>query len=99
MQRERQRHRQREKQASFRESDVGLDPRTLGSQLESKVRLFKGSLSGSAVKRLPSAQGVILESWDQVPHPAPCMKPASPSACVSTSLSLSLSLSLSVSHE
>ena len=29
--RERQRHRQREKQAPCREPDVGLDPRTLGS--------------------------------------------------------------------
>ena len=29
--RERQRHRQREKQAPHREVDVGLDPRTLGS--------------------------------------------------------------------
>ena len=31
----------------------------------------------------------LLESWDQVPHWAPCMEPASPSAYVSTSLSLS----------
>ena len=45
----------------------------------------------------PSAQGLILETWDQVPRRAPCMEPASPSACVSASLSLSLSLS--VSHE
>ena len=36
------------------------------------------------------AQGVIPGSWDQVPHRAPCMEPASPSACVSASLSLSL---------
>ena len=34
--RERQRHRQREKQASCREPDVGLDPRTLGSLPEPK---------------------------------------------------------------
>ena len=52
-----------------------------------------GHLGGSAVEHLPSAQGVILESWDQVPHPAPCMEPASPSACVSASLSLILCLS------
>ena len=32
--RERQRHRQREKQAPCMESDVGLDPRTLGSRPE-----------------------------------------------------------------
>ncbi|CAK7311989.1 hypothetical protein VULLAG_LOCUS16466 [Vulpes lagopus] len=51
----------------------------------------------------PSAQGMILKTWDGVPCRAPCMEPASPSACVSASLSLSLSLSLSVcvcvSHE
>ena len=55
----------------------------------------RGSLGGSAVWRLPSAQGVILESQDQVPHRAPCMEPASRSACVSASLSLARS----VSHE
>ena len=48
---------------------------------------------------LPAARGVILETWDRVPHRAPCMEPPSPSACVSASLSLSLSLSLCVSHE
>ena len=47
-----------------------------------------GWLSGLA---LPSAQGVILETWDRVPHQASCMKPASPTACVSANLSLSLS--------
>ena len=45
-------------------------------------------LSGLA---LPSAQGVILETQDRVPLQAPCMDPASPSACVSASLSLSVS--------
>ena len=35
--RERQRHRQREKQPLCREPDVGLDPRTLGSQSEPKA--------------------------------------------------------------
>ena len=39
----------------------------------------------------PSAQGVTLETWDQVPHQAPCTEPASPSACVSASLSLCVS--------
>ena len=43
-----------------------------------------GHLGGSAVER------VILEAWDQVPHRAPCMGPASPSA-----LSMPLSLCLS----
>ena len=35
--RERQRHRQREKQAPCGEPDVGLDPRTLGSPPEPKA--------------------------------------------------------------
>ena len=47
-------------------------------------------LGGSAVEHLPLTQGVILESRDQVPHQAPCMEPASPSACISLPLSLSL---------
>ena len=45
-----------------------------------------GHLGGSVVEHLPLAQGVILESWDRVPHQAPWMEPASPSACVSASL-------------
>ena len=48
-----------------------------------------GWLSGLA---LPSAQGLILETQDRVPRWAPCMEPASPSACVSASLSLSVLL-------
>ena len=40
-------------------------------------------LGGSAVERLPSAQGMIPGSWDQVPHPATCEASAFPSACVS----------------
>ena len=42
----------------------------------------------------PSAQGLILETRDQVWCQAPCMEPASPSAYVTDSLSLSLCLSL-----
>ena len=42
----------------------------------------------------PSAQGLILEAQDRVPRRAPCMEPASSSACVSAPLSLSLSVSL-----
>ena len=45
-------------------------------------------LGGSAVECLPSAQGVILETQNQVPHRAPCREPASLSACVSASLSV-----------
>ena len=51
---------------------------------------MEGHLGGSAVEHLPSAEGVILESWDGVPHVAPCVGPASPSACVSAFLSVSL---------
>ena len=50
-----------------------------------------GHLGGSAVGRLPSAQDVILEFWDQVPHWAPCREPASPSPYVSTSLCVCVS--------
>ena len=39
----------------------------------------------------PSAQGVILETQDQVPHRVPCMEPTFPS--------VSLPLSLCLSHE
>ena len=38
------------------------------------------------VECLPLARVVVPGSWDQVPHWAPCRKPASPSACVSVSL-------------
>ena len=34
----------------------------------------------------PSAQGLILETQDRVPRRAPCVEPASPSACVSHEL-------------
>ena len=43
---ERQRHRQREKQAPFREPDVGLDPRTPGSRPELKADAQPLSHSG-----------------------------------------------------
>ena len=39
---------------------------------------------------LPSVQGVILGTQDQVPHQAPCTEPASPSVCASACLSVSL---------
>ena len=45
----------------------------------------------------PPAQGVILETQDQVLRWAPCTEPSSPSACVSASLSLSLPVSLPLS--
>ena len=48
-----------------------------------------GHLGGSVVEHLPLAQVMILEIWDQVPHWAPCMGPASPPACVSAFLGVS----------
>ena len=50
---------------------------------------FKGTPGWLSGGHLPSAQGVILGSWDQVPHQAPHREPASPSACVSASLCVS----------
>ena len=49
------------------------------TRLKSEDTLVGESLGGSAVWRLPLAQGVILESWDRVPCRAPGMEPASPS--------------------
>ena len=60
------------------------------STRQKRKRIPGGRLGGSAVEHLPSAQGMILESRDRVPHRAPCVESASPSACVSASLSVSL---------
>ena len=59
-----------------------------GGNISSLKNLMLGRLGGSVIVRLPLAQGVILGSWDQVLHWAPCREPASPSAYVSASLSL-----------
>ena len=53
-----------------------------------------GCLGGSVVECLLSAQGMILESQDQVLHQAPCEEPASSSANAPA-----LADSLCVSHE
>ena len=55
----------------------------------------QGHLGGSVVEHLPLTQGVILGSWDSVPHQAPWWsssgrEPPSPSAYVSVSLCVSL---------
>ena len=55
-----------------------------------KIYLFKGHLGGSEVEHLPSAQVVILGSWDQVLHQAPRREPISLSAYVSAFLSVFL---------
>ena len=55
---------------------------------------IQGRLGGSVVECLPSAQGMVPETQDRVPHQvphrvphrAPLKEPASPSACVSASL-------------
>ena len=65
----------------------GTIPRMLQLSQEMQVGQPRG-LSGLVP---PSAQGVILETQDRVPHRAPCMGPASPSASVSASLSLYVS--------
>ena len=66
-------------------------------KLFQKIETEEGRLGGTAVGRLPSAQGVILALWDRAPHQAPrrgaggCLAHA-PCLC---SLSRWLSLSLS----
>ena len=55
---------------------------------------IKGRLGGSVVECLPSAQGMILESWDRVPRRAPARSlhlPLPISACLCLSLSVCLS--------
>ena len=63
-----------------------------GIQIHQKYLEGVGHLGGSVVERLPLAQGVILETRDQVPYRTPCEEPASPSAYVSASLSLSVTI-------
>ena len=70
---------------------IGIFMTSWGIGKKELKSIAKGGLGGSAVERLPSAQGVILESQNQVPHQAPYMEPVSPSACVSASLSVCLS--------
>ena len=48
-----------------------------------------GRLGGSVVEHLPLAQILILGFWDRLLHRAPCVEPASPSACVSAPLCVS----------
>ena len=68
--------------------ELKADAQPLGRRPRRPKKEEPGSLGGSVVERLPSAQGMILETQDQVPRRAPCMEPASPSACVSLSVSL-----------
>ena len=45
-----------------------------------------GHLGDSVVEHLPLTEVVIPGSWDRVPHQAPRMEPASPSAYVFASI-------------
>ena len=51
-----------------------------------KIPVWDPWVVSSVVEHLPLAQGMILGSWDGVPHWAPHREPASPSAYVSVSL-------------
>ena len=54
---------------THREGGIGLaQPSAPKIRIESWTR---GTPGGSVVELLPSAQGVILGSWDRVPHGAP----------------------------
>ena len=64
-----------------------MDVRT-GEDQEIK-RNNEGCLGGPVVEL--SAQGMVRESQDQVPHWAPLQESASPSVCVSASLSMCVS--------
>ena len=55
---ERQRHRQREKQAPSGKPDVGLDPRTLGSHPESKSDAQ--SLSNPGIPKQPFKDTIFV---------------------------------------
>ena len=66
------------------------------NNIEDLVFIVAGGLGGSMVEHLPLAQGLILESWDQVLHQGSCMEPASLLLPVSLPFSLSLSLSHSL---
>ena len=68
-----------------------------GVQNDGQNRGRWGHLGGSVVEGLPSAQGMIPESWDRAPQTALSRESAAPSAFPSPGMfSLSLSLSLSL---
>ena len=71
---------------------VTSDPFSVPRGWIEHLKNFSGHLRGSVIEHLPSAQGMILGSWDRVPHRAPCVEPVSPSACVSASLSVCVCL-------
>ena len=70
---------------------VGGHSKAGREEKESRM-LTRGHLGGSAVERLPLAQGVIPGSGDPVLHRAPCGELASPSPSAYVAASLSVSL-------
>ena len=84
------------KSLTFILSEIINHPTDLSTQVtRSNICVLKnhyvgqpGWLSGLAP---PLAQGLIQETWNRVLCQAPCMEPASPSACVSASLPVCLS--------
>ena len=81
-------------QVSFRKPMISFPPTYLDKQMQGNQRILKIQCMGQprwpSGLAPPSAQGVILETWDRVPRRVPCVGPASPSACVSASLCVSL---------
>ena len=61
---------------------------------QSSRKHILGQIRGRSGLAPPAARGVILENGDRVPCRAPCMEPASPSACGRGSLLLPLTLFL-----
>ena len=76
----------------FRTTKNNLGPlaMALGTMVLICLRKITGQTGGLGGLTPPSAQGLILETQALSPASAPCMEPASPSACVSASLSLSM---------
>ena len=75
-----------------------LSQRSLPTIFSAQLTVFLGSFKhhfpgcpgGSVIEHLPSAQVMILGSWDRVPHRAPHKESASASAYVSASVCVSL---------
>ena len=65
--RERQRHRQRKKQAPYREPDAGLHPRTAGSQPEWKADIQPLSHPGAPIPFLKKILFIYLREKEHEP--------------------------------
>ena len=75
---------------SSREMETNIHTKTRTGWGAWVVQLVKNCLRGQPRWRSglvpPAAWGVILETRDRVPHRAPCLEAASPSASLSLSL-------------